>query len=1286
MRRTFLFALICVLANLGLVASSASASMSGVVSPRISIALSSPDLPPPLPPSVSLRFERLSDEQGLSMSVVNSIAQDHQGFMWFATQDGLNRYDGYRFHIFKHDPENPDSLSTSWVDKVFVDSAGTVWAGTFSGLDRYDPLTGKFIHLRHDPNDPASLSQNHVNRIYEDRSGVLWVSTERGLDFLPAPTADNPHPTRFSHLSDNPDAPQVLREGMVKDISQDRSGVIWIATDRGLVAYDAATGKFTFYQHDENDPRSLSYDNTAAVLEDRYGNLWVATCLEGLDRMGPERSGFDHFSPDPETPGSLVYGDLSALLEDSKGYLWVGTWGAGLQRLDPLDGRFVHYANDLNDPHSLSGDIIASLYEDTSGVLWVGTYGASLSKFDLLTGQFVNYRQKSGSSNSLSSNIIWAVLGETDTIWIGTQSGLDRLDRQTGKVSHYRHDDQNPRSLYANNVLSLYKDRQGNYWVGTSGGGLGQYIPATDDFNNYVRPSDNDTTQGKAIRLISEDEQGYLWVGTSQGLGRFDPRGGEFTNYYSEPDNPDSLSSSYILSINVRPDGMIWVGTDEGLNLFDPKTGQASRYTGIEGDPNSLSSPAILSILPDQDGTLWLGTTGGGLNHFDPATGSFRSFREKDGLPNDTIYGILQDDNGYLWMSTNKGLARFDPRTAEFTNYFAPDGLQANEFNQGAYHRSTDGELFFGGVGGLTVFNPQDIHDNLYVPPVALVSLTYNGKPVQEPLVKASGKTQAGSIVSVPQSITLKYPENSFEFEAAALSFIQSDKNQYAYTLEGFDKDWIYPQNTRVGRYTNLSGGEYTLRVKASNNDGLWNEQGIAINIMVVPPFWQTWWFRGVLLVLFGLAVFTGYRLRVRSVLAHSHKLEQQVEERTHEIERRRQELEALYRADEDLYSNLHLDPVLQSLVDSAVRLLRADKGSLLVWDERHEKLVARASRGFAAETLKHLSLSAGEGVAGTVAISGKPTTVEDTWTDERVSRRITDVEGIRAFIQVPIWVGGEVFGVFSADYTQPRRFNESDLRLLNSLAQRAALAVQNAQIYEQTQEQAIVDERSRLARELHDAVTQTLFSASLIAEALPTVWENNPQDARGLLGELRQLSRGALAEMRTLLMELRPAALSESNLDDLLRQLGDAATGREGIPVSVVTNGRINLPPDVHIAFYRIAQEALNNVVKHARATQAYVRLSNLNQAISNGDNAVHRNGAILTVSDNGRGFDPDQVTPNHLGLGIMRERSQAIGATLTLESQPGSGTQITILWEGNHEQVEGQSEKDSKSEKESL
>jgi len=1212
-----------------------------------------------------LRFEHISLEQGLSQSSVLCILQDSKGFMWFGTEDGLNKYDGYSFTVYRHSPGDPDSLSNNRVRSIYQDREGTIWIGTDGGLNKLDRETERFTSYQNDPNDPHSLSSNYVSLIYEDRTGTLWIGTRGGgLAIFDRETA------QFIHYQNNPSDARSLSSNYVSTIYEDRTGTLWVGTsDGGLDRLDRETGQFdhylfSYYQSDPNDPHSLSHYPITAICEDRAGMLWIGTSGGGLARFDRETEKFSHYLNDLYNPHSLSNNRVLSVYEDQAGTLWVGTYGGGLNRLDRETGQFIRYQADLSDPHSLSDNVVWSFYEDRSGVLWIGTHGG-LSKYDQGREKFAHYQADPDDPNSLSNNHVLSIYEDRGgTLWIGTHGGgLNRFDREAAQFTHYQHDPHSPHSLSHNIVWAIYEDQAGEFWIGTWGGGLNRFDRKSERFIHYRHdPSDPSTLSSDDVFSIYEDRAGTLWVGTSGGgLNRFDRKTETFTHYQADPMDPYSLSSNDVFSIYEDQTGALWVGTyGGGLNRFDRETGQFIRYQADISDPHSLSGNLVWSIYEDRAGTLWIGTDGG-LNRFDRATEVFTHYRERDGLPNDMIYCILEDNaspdgtRGNLWLSTNDGLSKFDPQAETFRNYDTGDGVQSKQFSGGACHRSSSGEMFFGGINGFNTFYPDTIKDNHYIPPIVLTLLTQGGEEVA-----------ADKAVESLEGATFHWPNNFFEFEFAALSYTQPEKNQYAYMLEGFDEDWNYIETRHFGRYTNLPGGTYTLRLKGSNNDGVWNQEGTSVTITIVPPVWETWWFRGIAILVLVGGVIGGYRLRVKSIEARARELENLVQERTREIERRRQELEALYRADAELHRHLRLDQVLQALVDIVVDILEADKSSLMVWDDRRERLVVKVARGFRPESLAQMSFAPDTGTVGYVASTGEPIVVEDARTDPRVVKRATivDVEGIHSFMQVPIKVGGGVFGVFSADYVRPRAFGEDEQRLFIALAQRAALAIDTAQLYEQSQELAVVQERNRLARDLHDAVTQTLFSAGLIAETLPTIWECDPREGRQLLKELRQLSRGALAEMRTLLLELRPAALVEASLNGLLRQLAEAATGRTGVPVTVTVQGQCELPSEVHVALYRIAQEALNNVVKHAGASQVVVSLHctpPTPPSPSQGEGMR----VELCISDNGCGFDPSTIPPDHLGLGIMGERAQAVGARLEIESQPGRGTRVTVVWE---------------------
>jgi nitrate/nitrite-specific signal transduction histidine kinase len=738
--------------------------------------------------------------------------------------------------------------------------------------------------------------------------------------------------------------------------------------------------------------------------------------------------------------------------------------------------------------------------------------------------------------------------------------------------------------------------------------------------------------------------------------------------------------------------------------------------------------------------------------------------------------------------------------------------------------------MFFGGIQGLNAFYPHQITDNPYHAPIVLTSLTQDGKQ-QMP------DYDNGLAAPAIEALTLRWPNNDFEFEFAALSFFQPDHNQYAYALEGYDDDWNFIGTRRHGGYTNLPGGTYALRLKAANNDGVWSDVERSLQVTIVPPFWATWWFRGTAALLVLSGVLGGLRLRLRAADIQRQALEEQVAIRTQELAARSSELEALNAVATVVSHSLDLERILADALDKTLQAMETEAGGIYILNEREQVLEVAAHRGFSSEFVAAIDrLSVGEGLSGLVAEIDRALIVPDVSNDPRLTRMAVRDEGLhslaiaplhskgkvlgtlfavtrgyrefgerdvqlltsiadqigvaldnarlfgaeqrraeqfrviaevgrrmtltpdidevlrqvarliqetfgyyhvgigmiegddvvyrvgagalwddpdfdfqparlrvgtegltgwvassgqsvvvpevtqepryvwmrgsktRSELLVPIRATGEVIGVLDVQSDHLNAFDDTDLAVLESLAHQTGAAIENAQLYAQSQQIAVTKERNRLARELHDAVTQTLFSASLIAEAVPDTWDSNPEEGRQLLEELRQLSRGALAEMRTLLLELRPAALIETSLCNLLRQLAEAATGREGIPITVTADEPCELPTEVHVGLYRIAQEALNNVVKHSYAQRVEMSLKRWPATGSRSPGVrTWGQGVELVIRDDGRGFDPQDTHPDRMGLGIMRERAQAIGAKLTIDSDPGRGTEVRTVWVDN-------------------
>ncbi|MEW6492646.1 MAG: two-component regulator propeller domain-containing protein [Cyanobacteriota bacterium] len=738
-------------------------------------------------------FEQITVDEGLSQSGVLTIFQDSQGLIWFGTQDGLNKFDGYNFTVYKYNELNPSSLSDNFILSLYEDRSGTIWVGTQSGgINKFDRKTEQFVHYTNNPDNSNSLGSNIVLSINEDKLGNLWVGTDGG-----GVNQFNREAEQFTRYTHNPNDPNSLGSNTVLSIYEDQSGRFWIGTDGGgLNQFNRETEQFIHYLHEPNNSNSLSDNTVSSIAEDRLGNLWLTT--------------------------SSWYGNL---------------YGTALNKFDPKAERFTHYVHDRNDINSLSDNIVISVLLDKSDILWIGTGFSGINKLDIKAPKFIHYRQKPSDHNSLIDNHISSIHEDRNgKLWIGTfNRGLDKFDRKIGHFTHYIHKADNPNTLSNNNIWAVYEDQFSDLWIGTLSGGLNKFDQESGKFNHYTHDSKNSySLSDDTVWSIYEDREGSLWIGTFKGgLNKFNRETEQFTHYEHNPDNPNSLSDNNVFSIYEDYSGVLWIGTiNGGLNKFDRQTEEFTHYQHDPNNPNSLSYDRVLSMLEYPAGTLWLGTYGGGLDKFDIATETFTHYTEKDGLPNNSVVGILSDDEGNLWLSTGKGLSKFNPKTETFRNYDVSDGLQGNEFDGvKAYLKSKTGEMFFGGLNGFNAFYPEQVKDNPHIPPILITDFKIFDKSVK-----------LNTAISETKQIKLSYKDNFFGFEFAALDYTNPQKNQYAYKLEGFDKDWIYSGTRRYATYTNLNGGTYTFRAKGSNNDGVWNEEGTSIKIIITPPPWKTWW------------------------------------------------------------------------------------------------------------------------------------------------------------------------------------------------------------------------------------------------------------------------------------------------------------------------------------------------------------------------------------------------------------------------------------------------------------
>ncbi len=812
----------------------------------------------------NVKFQHISLKEGLSQSFINCGMQDRLGYLWFGTQEGLGRYDGYRFTFFSHDAGDLRSLSHNTVMVIIEDDQGKLWLGTEGGgLNHFDPSAKTFVHYRHDPEDEKSLPNDRVRALFEDGSGRLWVGTDGGgISRLEPATGD------FVNYRHDPADPRSLSSDLARHMIEDSSGRLWVGTDGGGISVlDPESGEFIRHRHDAGDATSLSSDRVKTLFVDRAGVIWVGTYDGGLNRVdrypGSSEATFTHFRHDPQDPASLSADGVWAIFQDRDGVLWLGTH-RGLSEWRPASESFARYQHDPADPMSLSEGNVSSIIQDRGGVLWVGTL-SGLSKWNTNFGSISHYRHRESAPERLSADLVTSFAEDSSgAVWIGTWSGgLNRLEPATGDFGHYRHDPLDPGSLSDDRIMSLHVDPRGVLWVGTFNGGLNRFDTAgvgrdtasvgrdaagtEGTFASFVHDgADPGSLAFNGVTLIHTDHLGELWVATYRGgLSRFDGaatavpgEAGSFVHHRHDPEDPTALSSDIVIALHEDTTGMFWVGTEGlGLNLFDPTIGEViAHYRHDPEDPRSLSNDTPWVIREDAGGDLWIGTQGGGLNRWsavDRRAGraNFKRYSKNDGLPSDHLYGILLDGAGHLWISSNRGLSRFDPATERLENFDSSHGLQNEEFNFAAVLRAESGRMYFGGLNGFNAFHPEQVHRNEHVPPVVLTEFLKFNDPVD-----------LGQPLSNLRDLSLDYQDYVVAFEFSALDYTAPERNRYLHKLEGFDRDWVDSGKMRRATYTNLAPGDYTFRVKASNNDGVWNEEGVALAIRVEPPPWRTWW------------------------------------------------------------------------------------------------------------------------------------------------------------------------------------------------------------------------------------------------------------------------------------------------------------------------------------------------------------------------------------------------------------------------------------------------------------
>jgi len=839
-------------------------------------------------------FKQLTDADGLSQSTIFAMIQDRDGYLWLGTIDGLNRYDGYDFRVYVNDASIPSSISDNFISALCEDTDGFIWVGTVNGyLNRFDKKTEVF--KRYFVNDffetiknpatdfydyPLAFSRNQTNTITaitEDKDGNLWIGTwGKGLIKFDRKNG------RASHFHNDPNDPLSLSSDLVIDIISDRDGEIWIATFGGglnKLARDdsnnndqlkARSTKFLRYRSIENNNSALSDDKTISLFEDINGDIWIGTFYGGLNRLDannktltPDKAKFKSYQANNKLSNSISDNTIMAITQDSEGYLWIGTFGGGIDRYDIRTQTFTSFSKLSNHQNSFTDVEILSLFVDRSGILWAGSHlGEGVTKIQKYYSKFESINSRSVGRLKLNDDVVWSLFKDSkDNLWVGTyRGGVNVLNFDANQTKVYRRTPDQSNGISDNHIRSITEDKLGNIWIGTYSGGLNRIDRAGQKVETfYNEPGNSNSLSANQVLDIYVESEKEIWVATfGGGLNKLtfaENTSGvpEFKSYKNDPSDRHSLSDDRVYCILKDSKENFWIGTyGGGLNKFDSEKGIFEVVSLDTQSSQSAFNDKILSLHESSNGMLWIGTSGNGLNQFDPTANSVINFSLAQGLTSSVVYGILEDSNSNLWLSTDDGIFLFNSSTEKFAQFGIEDGVQSLEFSGGAYFKDSNGIMYFGGINGLNYFNPDSITINQYVPPVVISNIKVMD-------VRVNGE---------PDELILSYDQNFISIEFSALDFSMPKRNKYSYILEGFQKSWISTGGSnRTATYTNLPSGEFTFMVKGSNSDGIWSDNAATIRIIINPPFYQTWWFVTLVVMIIVFFIYYLGTIRVKSQL-----------------------------------------------------------------------------------------------------------------------------------------------------------------------------------------------------------------------------------------------------------------------------------------------------------------------------------------------------------------------------------------------------------------------------------
>ncbi|WP_281989572.1 hybrid sensor histidine kinase/response regulator transcription factor [Aquimarina aggregata] len=812
--------------------------------------------------SGNLNFRNYTTVQGLSQRSVVTIAQDQKGYLWFGTRYGLNKFDGHTFKNYYYNSDDSNSLSDSWITTLVTDKIGNLWIGTKNGLNKYDPENDNFIRVKSGLDKDEEYINGEIWDIITEDSGHLWIATSEGLwNFESASGKIN----KYTYKRNMPSG---ISSNLVLSILKSSDNILWICTDVGIDLYNPKTNIFSHYKYPNDRSPSKIKNTNVTLFEDSEKKIWLGY----NDGLAVFNISEDLFQDYKMSKGSKAVADnVRSLYEDKDNNLWIGTY-QGLYVLDRKNDQIWNYRHDINLSNSLSQNSIYDIIGDSRGDIWVGTWAGGINYLNRSSTTFSTYKEGAGNDN-INYKVVSAIVEDkNENLWVGTEGGgINFYDKKKNSFKYYTNDPNDSNSLIDNNVKTLLKDHLGNLWTGTHNKGL-NYVLLQNSlpiFKTFPFSSTSGYLSSNRITSLVEDKNHNIWIGTDNGGLNLYHTSKNIIHHI--PDHQNVLGS-FVYTITNYFDSSILVGGKNGLVMVDINTRKIQKIWGKEDTEKVYGNQKVISIYPKTKRDIWIGTEGDGLFHYDIKTKSYKQYKVREGLPDDVVYGIVPDGIGNLWLSTNKGLSKFNPKSEEFQNFNYSDGLQANEFNYGAHLRTSKGELIFGGVNGYTLFSPHEIKKDTFLPPLAIQSIRIRNK-------------QRLNVIEKPSAIKLNYDQNDITFDYIALGYSQPNKNQYAYKLKGFDKDWNYVGNNRTATYTNLYPGDYEFSVKATNSDGVWAKDINVVKLHIKSPLWKTWWafliyFLIAAVVLFIIRKYSIERLQEKALL----RKERQEREREEEL------------------------------------------------------------------------------------------------------------------------------------------------------------------------------------------------------------------------------------------------------------------------------------------------------------------------------------------------------------------------------------------------------------------